>query len=149
MLEPPLMSKVFGIRPSPTTAGGRQSIKAAGRIDREIGSLIRLRRMQVGMSQAKLGEALGITFQQIQKYERGTNRISVSRLSEIAQALGVDAGFFLPVRHGQGQNAVFVPTDRCSLELLCLFEELDSKSMRRAILMLVRSVHEQERTPSR
>ena len=63
-------------------------------IDRHAGSRVRMRRMIVGMSQEKLGEALGITFQQVQKYENGTNRISASRLQQIAKVLGVPIQFF-------------------------------------------------------
>ena len=59
--------------------------KATGTIDREIGTRMRTRRMLIGMSQEKLGEELGLTFQQVQKYEKGTNRISVGRMVEIAK----------------------------------------------------------------
>jgi transcriptional regulator with XRE-family HTH domain len=96
------------------------------------------------MSQMKLGEALGITFQQVQKYEKGTNRISVSRLNEIARALAVDAAYFLPKMDGGGLPTGIMPADRDSLELLSLFDRLESKSMRQAILMLVRSACERE-----
>jgi transcriptional regulator with XRE-family HTH domain len=58
-------------------------------IDIHVGSRIRLRRTMLGMSQEKLGEALGITFQQVQKYEKGTNRVGASRLQNIAAILGV------------------------------------------------------------
>lgn len=58
-------------------------------IDIHVGSRIRLRRTMLGMSQEKLGESLGITFQQIQKYEKGTNRIAVSTLLDICRALDV------------------------------------------------------------
>ena len=58
-------------------------------IDMHVGSRVRMRRMLLGMSQEKLGETLGLTFQQIQKYEKGTNRISASRLFNLAQVLGV------------------------------------------------------------
>ena len=68
--------------------------KAPNPIDRHVGSRVRMRRMLVGMSQEKLGEALGITFQQIQKYEKGTNRIGASRLHRIASVLGVPIEFF-------------------------------------------------------
>jgi len=64
--------------------------------DRQIGSMIRIRRMMLGMSQEKLGEALGLTFQQIQKYEKGTNRVSGSRLMEIAGALKMSPAAFFP-----------------------------------------------------
>ena len=63
-------------------------------VDKHVGSRVRMRRMLIGMSQEKLGEALGITFQQVQKYEKGTNRISASRLQQIASVLGVTISFF-------------------------------------------------------
>jgi transcriptional regulator with XRE-family HTH domain len=63
-------------------------------VDRHAGGRVRMRRMIVGMSQEKLGEALGVTFQQVQKYEKGTNRISASRLQQMAAVLGVPVEFF-------------------------------------------------------
>lgn len=63
-------------------------------IDIHVGSRIRLRRNMLGMSQEKLGESLGITFQQIQKYEKGTNRVGASRLQAISSILGVPVAFF-------------------------------------------------------
>ncbi len=63
-------------------------------IDVHVGSRVRLRRMMLGMSQEKLGEHLGITFQQIQKYEKGTNRIGASRLQHIARVLSMPISFF-------------------------------------------------------
>jgi transcriptional regulator with XRE-family HTH domain len=63
-------------------------------IDIHVGGRVRLRRMMLGMSQEKLGEQLGITFQQIQKYEKGTNRIGASRLQHIARVLTVPVAFF-------------------------------------------------------
>jgi transcriptional regulator with XRE-family HTH domain len=68
--------------------------KVPNPIDRHVGSKVRLRRMLIGMSQEKLGEALGLTFQQVQKYEKGTNRIGASRLQQIAQILNVPVEFF-------------------------------------------------------
>ena len=70
------------------------NIKAPNPIDRHVGSRVRMRRMLIGMSQEKLGEALGLTFQQVQKYEKGTNRIGASRLHRIASVLGVPIEFF-------------------------------------------------------
>jgi transcriptional regulator with XRE-family HTH domain len=66
----------------------------ASPIDVHVGSRVRLRRTLLGMSQEKLGEALGLTFQQIQKYERGVNRIGASRLFDLARVLDVPIGFF-------------------------------------------------------
>ena len=63
-------------------------------IDVHVGQRVRLRRKQRGLSQGRLADALGLTFQQIQKYERGTNRVSASKLYGIAMVLGVPVGFF-------------------------------------------------------
>lgn len=68
--------------------------KSPNPIDKHVGSRVRMRRMMVSMSQEKLGENLGITFQQIQKYEKGTNRIGASRLQHISSVLGVPISFF-------------------------------------------------------
>jgi len=68
--------------------------KAPNPIDKHVGSRVRMRRMMLGMSQEKLGDALGLTFQQVQKYEKGTNRIGASRLQQIAQILQVQVSFF-------------------------------------------------------
>lgn len=67
---------------------------AAGPVDMHVGQRIRLRRNLMGLSQEKLGEALGLTFQQVQKYERGANRVSASRLYELARVMDVPVGFF-------------------------------------------------------
>jgi transcriptional regulator with XRE-family HTH domain len=68
--------------------------KTPNPIDKHVGSRVRMRRMMVGMSQEKLGDALGLTFQQVQKYEKGTNRIGASRLQQISHILQVPVAFF-------------------------------------------------------
>lgn len=68
--------------------------KAPNSIDKHVGSRVRMRRMMLAMSQVKLGEALGLTFQQVQKYETGTNRIGASRLEQISHILQVPVEFF-------------------------------------------------------
>lgn len=68
--------------------------KTPNPIDIHVGSRIRLRRNMAGMSQEKLGESLGITFQQVQKYEKGTNRVGASRLQAIASVLEVPVSYF-------------------------------------------------------
>ncbi|MFN3448763.1 MAG: helix-turn-helix domain-containing protein [Roseococcus sp.] len=70
-------------------------------IDVHVGSRVRLRRTLLGMSQEKLGEALGLTFQQIQKYERGVNRIGASRLFDLSRVLDVPISFFFDDMPGQ------------------------------------------------
>jgi transcriptional regulator with XRE-family HTH domain len=81
------------------------SKKEPNPIDRHVGSRVRMRRVLAGMSQEKLGDALGLTFQQVQKYEKGTNRIGASRLHQLANVLGVPVAFFYeeaPVAAGAG-----------------------------------------------
>ena len=74
---------------------GEQSVKKLPNpIDKHVGSRVRMRRVLIGMSQERLGGALGLTFQQVQKYEKGTNRIGASRLQQIAGVLSVPPAFF-------------------------------------------------------
>jgi transcriptional regulator with XRE-family HTH domain len=68
--------------------------KAPNPIDKHVGARVRMRRMMLSMSQEKLGDALGLTFQQVQKYEKGTNRIGASRLQQISNILQVPVSFF-------------------------------------------------------
>jgi transcriptional regulator with XRE-family HTH domain len=68
--------------------------KAPNPTDKHVGSRVRMRRMMLGMSQEKLGNSLGLTFQQVQKYEKGTNRIGASRLQQISHILQVPVAFF-------------------------------------------------------
>jgi transcriptional regulator with XRE-family HTH domain len=73
---------------------GRRKSDQPNPIDVHVGSRVRLRRNMLGLSQEKLGEAIGLTFQQVQKYERGANRIGASRLLELSAVLGVPVSFF-------------------------------------------------------
>jgi transcriptional regulator with XRE-family HTH domain len=73
---------------------GRRKTDRPNPIDVHVGSRVRLRRNMLGLSQEKLGEAIGLTFQQVQKYERGANRIGASRLLELSRVLGVPVAFF-------------------------------------------------------
>jgi transcriptional regulator with XRE-family HTH domain len=81
--------------------------KQPSSVDAHVGSRVRLRRMLIGMSQEKLGELLGLTFQQVQKYEKGANRIGASRLYDISSILGVPVSYFfddLQGDHGVKRN---------------------------------------------
>jgi transcriptional regulator with XRE-family HTH domain len=69
-------------------------IKAPNPIDKHVGARVRMRRLILGMSQGKLGEALDVTFQQVQKYEKGANRIGASRLQQLARVLDVPPAYF-------------------------------------------------------
>ena len=77
-----------------TMKKNRASKGTADPIDRYVGSRLRVRRLGLGMSQTRLGQAIGVTFQQVQKYENGANRVGASNLYKMAKALGVDVGFF-------------------------------------------------------
>lgn len=79
--------------------------KTPNPIDKHVGGRVRMRRMLMGMSQERLGEALGLTFQQVQKYEKGTNRISASRLQQISKVLGVPVEFFFDGSPGSESTA--------------------------------------------
>ncbi|HMJ41646.1 MAG TPA: helix-turn-helix transcriptional regulator [Pseudolabrys sp.] len=68
--------------------------KSPNAIDTYVGSRIRMQRLLIGMTQQKLGDAIGLTFQQVQKYEKGANRVGASRLQQISSALGVAPAFF-------------------------------------------------------
>lgn len=81
------------------------SKKSPNPIDVHVGARVRLRRMMLGMSQETLGEHLGITFQQIQKYEKGSNRIGASRLQAIARVLSAPVAFFFEDAPGQAPIA--------------------------------------------
>jgi transcriptional regulator with XRE-family HTH domain len=79
--------------------------KPLNSIDKHVGSRVRMRRLMLGMSQSKLGDELGITFQQVQKYEKGTNRMGASRLQHISHILQVPASFFFEgAPHVPGQH---------------------------------------------
>lgn len=80
-------------RPRGRTSEGNSS-KTTDPLDVHVGSRIRLRRQLLGLSQERLGDALGLTFQQVQKYERGANRVSASRLFDLSTVLGVPISFF-------------------------------------------------------
>lgn len=130
------------------------SKKSPNPINVHVGSRVRLRRMMLGMSQEKLGEHLGITFQQIQKYEKGTNRIGASRLQAIARVLSVPPAFFfedapgiVPVAGNQGfdepQSASYVVDFLSSSEGLALnksFVRIKDSKTRKKIVDLVRAI---------
>jgi transcriptional regulator with XRE-family HTH domain len=130
------------------------SAKASTPVDKFIGARLRARRLLVRMSQERLGEALGITFQQIQKYEKGTNRISVSRLHQIAQVLGVPVGYFYDGAPGTQQaagpreaagaadEADFL-SNADGLQLMHAFLRIDDPRVRRRLVDLANAIAEQ------
>jgi transcriptional regulator with XRE-family HTH domain len=120
-------------------------------IDVHVGSRIRMRRQLISMSQEKLGELLGITFQQVQKYEKGTNRISASRLYYAAKTLGVPVHFFFEGLPGTEEGEGLREGDAHSnlmanlltpegVQLAKAFGEMDDTNKRRLIVSLARAV---------
>ena len=137
-----------------------RSARRANPIDAHVGSRVRLRRMLLGMSQERLGEQLGLTFQQVQKYEKGVNRIGASRLFELAQILGVPVQFFYEEaptatsgRAAAAPGFAERPTEsfvidflgsREGLELNKAFMRISDARTRRAIVELVRALAGEE-----
>ena len=140
-------------KPGEEKMADKENKKKPNPTDTHVGSRIRLRRNMLGMSQEKLGEALGITFQQIQKYEKGTNRVGASRLQAIANILGVPVAFFfedLPGSEGAGSRGFAEDTsaafalDFCTsaegLQLNRAFVKIADLKVRRRIIDLVKSL---------
>jgi len=122
-------------------------------IDVYVGSRIRMRRNILGMSQEKLGEHLGITFQQIQKYEKGTNRVGASRLQAIASILEVPPSFFFDGAPG-GQEGLMEESQSTymvdflssteGIQLNRAFARIDDPKVRRKVIDLVRALAGEE-----
>lgn len=126
-------------------------------VDIHVGQRLKQRRRLLGLSQVKLGERLGLTFQQIQKYERGINRLGASRLFATAQILDVPVGYFFEDMTGErvglaeeqrpfGSGPSASQTDRLvTLELVHAFEQIRDPALRRTILDMARAVAKFER----
>ena len=128
------------------------SIKAPNPVDKYVGSRVRMRRIMLGMSQEKLGEALGLTFQQVQKYEKGTNRVGASRLQQISEILQVPVSFLFDGGpsgaingngFGEGASPAYVSDFLATSEGLALtraFTRIGDSKMRRSIVELVEQI---------
>ena len=125
-------------------------------IDTHVGSRVRLRRTMMSMSQEKLGDALGITFQQIQKYEKGTNRIGASRMQQIAETLKVPVSFFfedapiqggVPVAGMAEAGATSYVVDFLSspegIQLNRAFVRITNPAIRRKVIEMVKTLAEE------
>ncbi len=132
-----------------------RNARKANPIDMHVGMRVRMRRMLLGMSQEKLGELLGLTFQQVQKYEKGVNRIGASRLYELSKVLDVPVQYFYDDAPGSGATMLAVDgfgestTEACvsdvlssrdGLELNKAFARISDPRVRRSIVDLVRSL---------
>ncbi len=132
------------------------STKAPNPVDKYVGSRVRMRRIMLGMSQEKLGEALGLTFQQVQKYEKGTNRVGASRLQQISEILQVPVSFLFDggpsgmtntEGFSEGSSPAYVSDFLATSEGLSLtraFTRITDAKMRRSIVDLVEQIAARE-----
>jgi transcriptional regulator with XRE-family HTH domain len=132
------------------------STKAPNPVDKYVGSRVRMRRIMLGMSQEKLGEALGLTFQQVQKYEKGTNRVGASRIQQISEILQVPVSFLFEGGPGGLANADgfseasspsyvtdFLATSE-GLALTRAFTRITDSKLRRSIVDMVEQIAARE-----
>jgi transcriptional regulator with XRE-family HTH domain len=129
--------------------------KAPNPVDKHVGSRVRMRRLMVEMSQEKLGEALGLTFQQVQKYEKGTNRIGASRIQQICDILRVPVSFLFEGAPSTALNAEsfdppspayvsdFLATSE-GLALTRAFTRIADSKLRRSIVDMVEQIAARE-----
>jgi transcriptional regulator with XRE-family HTH domain len=130
---------------------GRRKADTPHPVDIHVGSRVRLRRTELGISQEKLAAELGLTFQQVQKYERAANRISASRLFQIGKVLDVKVPFFYEGYEAAGAASGFAepPAEafqsdllqrRDTIELFKAFYAIDDAALRRRLLDLARTL---------
>lgn len=134
------------------TEGAGDTERSPNPVDVHVGSRVRLRRLLLGMSQEKLGDELGVTFQQVQKYERGANRIGASRLYRVSRVLQVPIGFFFegleaaPVAgFADGDQTPLIDDFINSPEgvaLAAAFARIREPAVRRKLLELARTLSE-------
>jgi transcriptional regulator with XRE-family HTH domain len=127
--------------------------KQANPVDMQVGNRVRIRRMLIGMSQERLGELLGLTFQQVQKYEKGINRIGAGRLFDVSRILGVPIDYFYEGAQMSGQAGFaedsappvmeFVSSGE-GLQLSLAFMKIKDAKVRKRVLDLVKSLAEEE-----
>jgi len=123
------------------------SKRSPHKVDTHVGARLRMRRLMLRMSQTKLAEALGLTFQQIQKYEKGTNRIGAGRLQEIADIMEVPISFFFDGTSRSAHQKEAMPdhvtklmTTREGLALSRAFAAIEDKKLRQRIVDLIEQI---------
>jgi transcriptional regulator with XRE-family HTH domain len=117
-------------------------------VDRSVGSQVRMRRTLLGLSQSEVSDVMGITFQQLQKYEKGVNRISASRLFQLSTILMVPVSFFFEELAAPASSEVMPETETeaaifkrpLTIRLIRAFYEIESPRQRDAVLSLFRSM---------
>jgi transcriptional regulator with XRE-family HTH domain len=129
------------------------SVKRPDPVDIEVGHRIRIERLARGLSQTALANQLGVTFQQVQKYEKGVNRVGAGRLTKIAEVLGIDVGAFFGAKHitdpdGSKEAGAASPlkllTVSGAFRLLRAYGDIEDSNLRRAIVDLVEQISSQK-----
>jgi transcriptional regulator with XRE-family HTH domain len=121
--------------------GGLKNQRSTGKYDFELGMRIRLRRVEIGISQSELAEKLGVSFQQVQKYEKGVNRVGAARLQQVATALDVHVTFFFD---GDGKSrevdSLLFIDSAFSLRLLRAYASVKNQKVQRQFVSLIESI---------
>ena len=130
------------------------SVKRPDPVDIEVGHRIRIERLARGLSQTALANQLGVTFQQVQKYEKGVNRVGAGRLTKIAEVLGIDVSAFFGSKEMAGSDAAKESGEASPLKLLTVsgafrllraYGDIEDSNLRRAIVDLVEQISSQKR----
>ena len=131
------------------------SVKRPDPVDVEVGHRIRIERLARGLSQTALANQLGVTFQQVEKYEKGVNRVGAGRLTKIAEVLGVPVGMFFTGKDVlQDENITAAATEESPLKLLTVsgafrllraYAEIEDSALRRSIVDLVENISQHRR----
>ena len=118
--------------------------RSSGKPEIEMGKKIRLRRVEQRLSQSDLGEKLGVSFQQIQKYEKGVNRVGASRLQQIATALDIPVTFFFDSdgKTKEVESLLFLDS-AFSLRLLRAYSRIKSQAVQRQLVTLMEAIAEE------
>jgi transcriptional regulator with XRE-family HTH domain len=140
--------KTMARKARPSTIGngkrkssGRQNQRSVGNADTELGRRIRLRRVEQHISQTELGDKLGVSFQQVQKYEKGVNRVGASRLQQIATALDVPLTFFYSSdgKAREVESLMFIDSS-FSLRLLRAYSKIKDQVVQRQFVSLIECI---------
>jgi transcriptional regulator with XRE-family HTH domain len=130
------------------------SVKRPDPVDIEVGHRIRIERLARGLSQTALANQLGVTFQQVQKYEKGVNRVGAGRLTKIAEVLGIEVGTFFSgkevlegeqSKEGGQSSPLKLLTVSGAFRLLRAYGDIEDSNLRRAIVDLVEQISSQRR----
>jgi len=143
----------FVSRRGGSDSSGADDVEGPHPVDRHVGLRIRMRRKELGISQERLAEALGLTFQQVQKYERAANRVSASKLWQIARALNTSVSYFYDGLAGVAEMEDASPSNANAqsflltpegVEIATIFPKLGRARLRRKIVELIRALAEDD-----